>query len=88
MKSFLPLAVAFALAPMAALAMPAEGDILGTTPETATAALAAAGCEVLGFEAEGNKIEAKCKETETGKIWDLYIDPKTGAALKLMSSDD
>ncbi len=87
MKPLLPLTVALALSPLAAFAMPVAGDVLGTTPETATAALAAAGCTVNSFEPEDGKIEAKCTETATGKVWEIYIDPKTGAVTEVKADD-
>ncbi len=65
-------------APLAAFAMPILGDVVGTNPADATAALAAKGCAVVAFEAEGGKIEAKCTD-EAKKAWEVYIDPKTGA---------
>ncbi|WP_435259493.1 PepSY domain-containing protein [Thioclava sp. FR2] len=87
MKKFLIVALATLTAPVAALAMPAVGDIVGTNPTDATAALAAAGCTVDEFEAEGGKIEAKCKD-ETGKMFEVYIDPKTGAVTEIKSEED
>lgn len=87
MKAFLPLTVSLFLAPLAAFALPVEGDIIGTTPETATAALETAGCKVDSFEPEDGKIEAKCTETATGKAWEIYIDPKTGAVTKVKAND-
>ena len=77
-----------ALSPMAAMAMPVVGDVVGTNPTDATAALLAAGCTVAEFEAEGGKIEAKCYEAATGKAWEVYIDPKTGAVTEIKASDD
>ena len=47
------------LLPMTAMAMPVVGDMIGTDPETAKAALEKAGCTVNEFEAEDGKIEAK-----------------------------
>lgn len=78
---------AFALlAPVAVMAMPAVGDMVGTNPNDATAALEKAGCKVQAFEAEGGKIEAKCTD-EAGKAWEVYIDPKTGAVVELKDND-
>lgn len=85
-KSPLLLALALTAAPLAAIAMPAVGDIVGTNPDAAAAALAAAGCKVAEFEAEGGKIEAKCTD-EAGKMWELYIDPKTGAVTQIKDED-
>jgi hypothetical protein len=80
-------ATALATLPMAALAMPTVGDVIGTTPETAKAALEKAGCTVDQFEAEGGKIEAKCVEVATDKHWEIYLDPKTGAVVDLKNAD-
>ncbi|OYW58045.1 MAG: hypothetical protein B7Z10_02575 [Rhodobacterales bacterium 32-66-7] len=87
MKNLLSLTLAALTFPMAALAMPAVGDIVGTNPADATAALEKAGCKVAAFEAEGGKIEAKCTDTATSKLVEVYIDPKTGAVLELKSGD-
>lgn len=87
MKTKIALALALTLTPFAALALPAVGDVVGTTPEAATAALEAAGCKVASFEPEDGKIEAKCNETATGKNWEIYIDPKTGAVTMVKSDD-
>ena len=87
MTRTLLLTLALAASPMAALAMPAVGDIVGTNPEDATAALKAAGCEVTQFEAEGGKIEAKCTDTATSKMMEVYIDPKTGAVAEIKAED-
>lgn len=89
MKTYLPLTLALglALSPLAAFALPAVGDLVGTTPEAATAALETAGCKGASFEPEDGKIEAKCTETETGKVWEIYIDPKTGAVAEVKLDD-
>lgn len=87
MKTLLPLTFALALSPLAAFALPVVGDVVGTTPEAATAALDAAGCKVDSFEPEDGNIEAKCTEAETGKMWEIYIDPKTGAITQVKSGD-
>ena len=76
-KLILPLVLA-AFTPMAALAMPVVGDMIGTDPETAKAALEKAGCMVDEFEAEDGKIEARCKDSATGKDMEVYIDPASG----------
>ena len=73
-------------APLAALAAPAVGDMVGTNPEAATAALAEKGCKVSDFEAEDGKIEAKCTD-EAGKLMEVYIDPATGAVTDVKSGD-
>lgn len=85
-KSSLLLALALTAAPLAAMAMPAVGDIVGTNPTDATAALDAAGCKVSEFEAEGGQIEAKCTDA-AGKMWEVYIDPATGAVTQVKDED-
>lgn len=86
MNKTLLLALTLAAAPLAALALPAVGDIVGTNPTDATAALEKAGCMVQSFEAEDGKIEAKCTDADK-KLWEVYIDPKTGAVLELKNED-
>ena len=76
------LVLGLALAPGFALALPSVGDVVGTNPTDATAALAAAGCTVDAFEAEDGQIEAKCHD-EAGKRHEVYIDPKSGAVTKV-----
>jgi hypothetical protein len=73
--------------PMAALAMPAVGDMIGTDPDTAKAALEKAGCTVDEFEAEDGKIEAKCKDMATGKDMEVYIDPASGKVTDIKAED-
>ncbi|MAC81141.1 MAG: hypothetical protein CML66_24135 [Rhodobacteraceae bacterium] len=80
------LALALTALPLAAFAMPKVGDIVGTNPTEATAALEAAGCAVQEFEAEGGMIEAKCLD-EAKARWEVYIDPKTGAVTKIKDED-
>ena len=75
------------LTPMAALAMPAIGDVVGTDPDAAKAALEKAGCMVDEFEAEDGKIEAKCKDSATGKDMEVYIDPASGAVVDIKAED-
>lgn len=75
------------LSPLAALAMPAVGDMIGTDPETAKAALEKAGCPVQDFEAEDGKIEAKCTDTATGMLMEVYLDPATGKVAKIKEKD-
>lgn len=75
------------VAPVAAFAMPKVGDVVGTNPEEAKAAIEKAGCMVDEFEAEDGKIEAKCKDSETGKGMEVYIDPKTGAVTDIKAED-
>jgi hypothetical protein len=74
-------------APIAASAMPAVGDMIGTDPETAKTALEKAGCPVDEFEAEDGKIEAKCTDTATGKAMEVYIDPATGKVADITAED-
>ena len=76
-----------ASAPVAALAAPAVGDIVGTTPETATAALLEKGCTVQAFEAEDGKIEAKCTDAASGKLIEVYIAPASGAVTNVKNED-
>jgi hypothetical protein len=85
-KLILPLALA-AFSPMAALAMPAVGDMIGTDPETAKVALEKAGCMVDEFEAEDGMIEARCKDTVSGKDMEVYIDPASGKVAKITEED-
>lgn len=87
MKPLFALALGLTLAPFAAMALPVVGDVVGTTPEAATAALETAGCKVTAFEAEDGKIEAKCTDTATNATMDIYIDPKTGAVTDVKSGD-
>lgn len=87
MHKLLPTLAVLLLTPMAALAMPAIGDMIGTDPETAKAALAAAGCTVDAFEAEDGKIEAKCKDTATGADMEVYIDPASGKVVEIKAED-
>lgn len=85
-KLLLSLALA-TLAPMVAMAMPAVGDMVGTTPDAAKAALEAAGCPVDEFEAEDGKIEAKCTDAATGKAMEIYIDPASGNVTEIKDAD-
>ena len=71
------------LAPVAATAMPAVGDMIGTNPDTAKAALELAGCPVDAFEAEDGKIEAKCTDAATGHAMEVYIDPASGKVTQI-----
>lgn len=83
----LALTVVLGTAPLTALAMPVVGDIVGTTPEAATAALKEKGCTVAKFEAEGGRIEAKCTDDATGNAIEVYIDPASGAVVEIKSED-
>ncbi len=83
----LVMALAPTLLPLTAFAMPAVGDIVGTDPMAAKAALETAGCMVDEFEAENGKIEAKCKDSATGKAMEVYIDPASGAVTEIKSED-
>lgn len=87
MKLKLLTVLALSAMPMAAMAMPAIGDMIGTDPETAKAALEKAGCTVDEFEAEDGKIEAKCTDTATNKAMEVYIDPATGAVVDIKDED-
>ena len=53
----------------------------------ATAALEAAGCKVAEFEAEDGKIEAKCTDTATNKLMEVYLDPVTGKVVEIKAED-
>ena len=86
MKLKLLAILALSSLPVAAVAMPVVGDMIGTDPDTAKAALEKAGCTVSAFEAEDGKIEAQCKD-EAGKMMEIYIDPKTGAVTELKAED-
>ncbi len=80
------IAAALILLPFAAAALPAVGDVVGTNPTDATAALAKAGCNVIEYEAENRKIEAKC--TDANKVrWEIYIDPQTGVVTQVKADD-
>lgn len=85
--SILALASAPLFAPLAAVAMPAVGDMIGTDPDTAKAVLEKVGCVVDEFEAEDGKIEAKCKDTATGKDMEVYIDPASGKVTDIKAED-
>jgi hypothetical protein len=87
MKHPILLALALCALPMTAFALPQVGDVVGTNPKDATAALDKSGCAVTAFEAEGGKIEAKCTETASNKAWEVYIDPKTGAVVDMKNYD-
>ncbi len=83
MKRTTLLALTFAMTPLAALAVPAVGDMIGTTPDQAKTALTAAGCTDAVFGAEGGNIEAKCTDAATGAKWEIYINPQTGAVVDM-----
>ncbi|MGI3164806.1 PepSY domain-containing protein [Pseudooceanicola sp. 200-1SW] len=85
MKLILTTALCLA-APLAASALPAVGDQIGTDPATATTALEAAGCMGPKFEAEDGKIEAKCHDA-AGARWEIYIDPQSGAVAQVKADD-
>lgn len=88
MKPMYVMALIAILSPMAAMAMPMVGDVVGTNPQAATAALLAAGCTVSAFEAEDGKIEAKCVDAASGNSMEVMIDPKSGAVTEIKASDD
>jgi hypothetical protein len=91
MKSSLILAMVLSTmalaAPISAFAMPVVGDIIGTNPKDATAALEKAGCKLDAFEAEDGKVEARCIDAASGKTMEIAIDPKTGAVTDIKSGD-
>jgi len=72
-------ALGLAVSPLAAVALPSVGDVVGTNPDAAKAAIEKAGCKVSQFAPDGGKIEAKCVDTATNRPMDVYIDPATGA---------
>ena len=80
------LALSLALAPAFADAMPSVGDLIGTNPTDATAALADAGCIVDTFDAEDGQIEAKCSDANSAR-YEVYIDPATGLVTKIKAGD-
>ncbi|MBE2277713.1 MAG: PepSY domain-containing protein [Rhodobacteraceae bacterium] len=90
MKTHLKIAAVAALlalvAAIAAFAEPMVGDVVGTTPEAATAALTEKGCTVQSFEAEDGQIEARCTDA-AGKLAEIYIDPATGAITQIKTGD-
>ncbi|WP_319519193.1 PepSY domain-containing protein [uncultured Martelella sp.] len=86
MKRIAILTTLVLVAPLSALAMTAVGDVVGTNPQDATAALEKAGCSVRDFEAEGGMIEAKCTD-EANRLWEVYIDPASGAVKKISGKD-
>lgn len=86
MTRHLILALTLTGAPLASIAMPVVGDIVGTNPTEATAALAQAGCNVREFEAEDGQIEAKCVDPDNAE-WEVYIDPASGAVTKVKAED-
>lgn len=87
MKLKLLAILALSSMPVAAVAMPAVGDMIGTDPATAKAALEKAGCTVNDFSAENGNIEAKCTEVATGKPMEVYIDPATGKVADIKGND-
>lgn len=86
MKKTLMIA-ALICAPLSAMAMPVVGDIVGTNPTDATAALLAKGCTVLEFEAEDGQIEAQCEDAAKA-VFEVYIDPKTGAVTEIKAGEE
>uniref|UniRef100_UPI002FE3F383 PepSY domain-containing protein n=1 Tax=Sinorhizobium chiapasense TaxID=501572 RepID=UPI002FE3F383 len=83
-----PIALALAIStlPFTVFAMPAVGDLVGTNPTDATAALEKSGCKISDFEPEGGQIEAKCSDAG-GKAWEVYIDPKSGKVSQIKDGD-
>lgn len=88
MTRTLLLTLALLATPVAASALPAVGDIVGSNAEAAKAALEKAGCPVNAFEAEDGKIEAICVDAATSKKFDITIDPATGAVVTIEASDE
>jgi hypothetical protein len=82
-KRFLPALAIAGLSPLAALALPSVGDVIGTEPDAARAALEKAGCMVDAFEAEDGMIEAKCKDAATGHDMEIYLDPASGKVVRI-----
>ena len=80
--------VALVMTPMDALAMPVIGDLVGTGADTVRAALDKAGCAGAEFEAEGGMVEAICIETANGKVWEVTIDPASGAVIAITAGED
>jgi Peptidase propeptide and YPEB domain len=87
MKLKLLTILALTTMPMAVLAMPAVGDLIGTDPEVAKLAMEKAGCPVDEFEAEDGKIEAKCTDAATGQEMEVYLDPATGLVVEIKAED-
>jgi hypothetical protein len=87
MTRMIALVLALSTAPLAALATPMRGDVVGTNPTDATAALKDKGCTVTAFEAEDGKIEAKCTDDASGKAMEVYIDPASGAVTEIKTDD-
>lgn len=87
MKSSVFLALAVTALPVAALAEPKVGDLVGTNATDAASALAELGCKVSSFEMEDGKVEAKCADAASGKLMEIYIDPKTGAIAQVKAGD-
>lgn len=81
------IALAMSVAPMAALALPQLGDVVGTNPTSVSTALKTSGCMVTSFYTEGGRHEAKCRESAGGKTWEVYIDPTSGAVVHIKDSD-
>ena len=88
MTRTLLVALALLATPFAASAMPAVGDIVGTSADAAKVALEKAGCPVNAFESEDGKIEAICTDAATSKKMDVTIDPASGAILTIKESND
>lgn len=87
MTRTLLLAIGLAASPLAAMAFPVVGDVVGTNPEEATSALKALGCDAGEFEPEDGRIETKCIDPATSKMMEVYIDPKTGAVTEIKLED-
>lgn len=81
------LVATLAAIPAASFAMPVIGDIVGINAADASAALEKSGCKVINFESENGKIEARCNAVDTAALWEISIDPKTGAVADVKSGD-
>jgi hypothetical protein len=80
--------VTLLLIPISAMAMPVVGDVVGTGADVVRAALEKAGCVVSAFEAEDGMVEVICTETATSNVWDISIDPASGAIAEIKASED
>lgn len=73
--------------PGAALALPQVGDVVGTKADDVRTAMDAAGCPVDKFEVEDGMVEARCHDVASGKMYELYINTKTGAVVRMKQGD-
>jgi hypothetical protein len=61
------------------------GTVLGTDHKAVAAALAAQGYDLVKFEQEHGRIEAKAMKN--GQRWELKIDAKTGKITQVKADD-